>query len=148
MSVPAVTPSTTQDFVEVKHCLGHETHVKKCSKREEVREESSKVLANYATKAAVLSSKTHMVEGTEKRKFLGSKKIYDLFITFFHKNDTSACNHFSIEKVAVIKQKTELDTTDTKSNDVYFDTVDQSIVDEKEGNFLDALDKFTADVPN
>lgn len=117
MTTPVTAIQTT---VDTKVCLGHEVHVKKCFSREEVREESAKVLDDYSKRVTVVSSKTHMIEKTEKRKLIGTKKIYDLYITFFHVNNEASCNHFKLQNEAT---KTE----HSLEIDRFFDALEEPV---------------------
>lgn len=122
-------PSTTQTVIAntaIKYCMGHEVHVKKCSSREDVREASANILAEYDQKMDISSASTHMVEKKEKRKLLGKKKVYDLFIKFFHNNNVVACNKFHLKEVAskTVENTDGNDTTIDKTVDVTEDFFD------------------------
>jgi len=138
------TATITGNILEQKHCLGHEAHVRTCYNREDVRQESSNVLADFSKDVTILSSKTHMLETSEKKRFLGSRKVYDLFITYIHKDNTNACQHFNVEKITNINKKDELTKIEIETRNVFIDAKDNlsEITTEEADLFFDAIDRF------
>lgn len=120
MSVPSVQAAT----IDVKHCQGHETHVKKCYSREEVREVSAEILNNYQQKKGIIKSSTYMVEGKEKRRFFGNKKVYDLYLKFQHRDDHKKCDNFTVEKMTVITKTVEKNPAEQAVEDVFVDALE------------------------
>lgn len=120
MSVASIQSST----IEVKHCQGHETHVKKCYSREEVREVSAEILSQYEEKKGIISSTTYMVEGKEKRKLFGHKKVYDLYLKYTHRDDHKKCDNFTTEKMTVISNIAKKSEAEEAVEDVFFDALE------------------------
>lgn len=96
--------------ISTNHCLGHVEYVQKCHSREQVRDASKNVLKRNEENPDIQSSFTNTTTRKEKSSgiFKQEKVVYDLTVTYFHKDNCPTCNNYKTEVQPLSEKEVEI----------------------------------------
>ncbi len=125
-------------------CLGHTAYIGNCKSREQLRNTSHDKLNEYSNNADIKEATTNAHEKTNKKGLLRKTvTTYDLFITYFHKDNCDACNHYQLVDHEITQEIEEEKTAPIASvvNEILFPKA--SVKNETESSLV-AEDKSLA----